>query len=225
MKIAIFDFDGTLFNNETIPFLTKQWLRLGYSKTKWTRVFMRLVGLLIKYKSKVDKNLNKEKFRGIATEIFLSIFDGMDKEQIEEFFEKCTPEIMIHLNTDVISEFKKRKEEGYHTVLLSGCFKEMLNKITDVYKFDKVVCTNLEYEDNRLIVNGKLDIVSGESKLINLKKHFDLSTIDLENSYSYGDSLYDRYVLEIVGNPIVVNPDQGLIELAQKKSWTFLKNV
>lgn len=225
MKIAIFDFDGTLFNNETIPFLTKQWLKLGYSKRKWAKIFSRLVGLLLKYKSKLDKELTKEKFRGTATEIFLSIFEEMNKDEIEEFFEKCAPEIMIHLNTDVISEFKKRKEEGYYTILLSGCFKEMLNKITDVYKFDKVVCTNLEYKDDKLIVDGRLDIVSGESKLVNLKRHIDLDEVDLQNSYSYGDSLYDRYVLEIVGNPIVVNPDSGLMDLAQKNSWKLLKNV
>lgn len=225
MKIAIFDFDGTLFNNETIPFLTKQWLKLGYSKRKWALIFCRLMGLLIKYKSKLDKELTKEKFRGKATEIFLSIFEDMNKDQIEEFFERCVPEIMIHLNTDVISEFKKRKDEGCYTILLSGCFKEMLNRVTDVYKFDMVVCTNLEYKDERLIVDGGLDIVSGESKLINLKRHINLEEIDLQNSYSYGDSLYDRFVLEIVGNPIVVNPDSGLMDLAQKNSWKLLKNV
>ena len=31
MKLAIFDFDGTISPQDTLPFLLKQWKKFGYS--------------------------------------------------------------------------------------------------------------------------------------------------------------------------------------------------
>lgn len=32
MKLAIYDFDGTLFQNETLPFILKYWQKNKYKK-------------------------------------------------------------------------------------------------------------------------------------------------------------------------------------------------
>lgn len=50
MKLAIFDFDGTLFPNQTIPYLMKRYVKLGYSKIRYSVFLGKLFIAFIKYK-------------------------------------------------------------------------------------------------------------------------------------------------------------------------------
>jgi phosphoserine phosphatase len=43
--------------------------------------------------------------------------------------------------------------------------------------------------------------------------------IDLEASYAYSDSITDLPLLEVVGNPVVVNPDSELAAIAAERGW------
>jgi len=44
----------------------------------------------------------------------------------------------------------------------------------------------------------------------------------LEQCYAYGNSLSDRWMLEAVGRPAVVNPSWWLEKFARKKNWPVL---
>jgi HAD superfamily hydrolase (TIGR01490 family) len=46
---------------------------------------------------------------------------------------------------------------------------------------------------------------------------------DLKQSYAYGDSDQDWWMLGAVGNPWAVNPSRGLSRLAQQKNWPILR--
>ena len=43
--------------------------------------------------------------------------------------------------------------------------------------------------------------------------------IDLANSYAYSDSITDLPMLELVGNPVAVNPDRELTRVAREREW------
>jgi len=47
--------------------------------------------------------------------------------------------------------------------------------------------------------------------------------IDLDASYAYSDSLSDLPMLRAVGNPVVVNPDPPLVELARQEGWQAMR--
>jgi hypothetical protein len=47
--------------------------------------------------------------------------------------------------------------------------------------------------------------------------------IDLEASYAYSDSLSDLPMLRAVGNPVAVNPDPALLEIARAEDWQTLR--
>lgn len=53
-----------------------------------------------------------------------------------------------------------------------------------------------------------------------LASRFDL---DLRASYAYGDSIHDRFVLESIGRPFVVNPSRPLRRFAQRNGWPINK--
>jgi hypothetical protein len=47
--------------------------------------------------------------------------------------------------------------------------------------------------------------------------------IDLDASYAYSDSITDLPMLEVVGHPVVVNPDRELARIAKEREWTVLQ--
>jgi len=47
--------------------------------------------------------------------------------------------------------------------------------------------------------------------------------IDLSASYAYSDSVSDLPMLRAVGNPVAVNPDSALEEVARAEGWRIMR--
>lgn len=219
-KLAIFDFDGTLFTEETIPFLLKNYSKLGYSRIRQTGVFLKLMVLLTKYKL---GSMDKEAFRGRATIIYLDLVKHMTTEQAKKYFEENIEAIMQYLNPAIVSEIESKRREGYELILLSGCFMDILEPLRKQLVLDIALGTVLHYkEDNGLDLSQDISIISGANKALRLKGYLQNQLIDWDNSYAYGDSYYDYEILSMVGNPIAVRPDDKLLKIAQSKSWRII---
>lgn len=225
MKIAIFDFDGTLFPLETIPFFIKQYPKLGYSR--WQQIKM-MVGLVPEFLSyKLAKNPDKEKFRHKAVYQFLSMFQGLTEEEVHEFFLKNVETVRSLLDPEVLSEVQHCQDEGYHTVLLSGCFDMLLIPLAKYYNFDEVIGTSLvfsQYKDQqpRMQSSAPITIISGDQKVAAAKSIGKGGQVDWPSSVAYADSYYDAPVLRLVGHKVAVNPDRKLMTIAQENDWKIM---
>jgi HAD superfamily phosphoserine phosphatase-like hydrolase len=225
MKLAIYDFDGTIFEKETLPFIVKYYGANKYSKVKLARFYARILALVGKYKLKLDPNLDKEAFRSQAAKLFMILFEGMTKDQIIDFFAACTTEIVNHFNQDVIDSLHEKKAAGYHTVICSGANTLLLGEVGKHLPVDTIIGTELEFLDDQTYdYDAEPMIVTGVNKPKALLKVFDQEKIDWANSWAYGDSYYDHDILTLTGNPVAVNPDPGLRQIATSKGWTILAN-
>lgn len=228
MKLAIFDFDGTLFPDETVPVILKEYGRLGYSRRRQAKVFMQMMTLFASYKLKLDKTLNKEIFRRKATQVVLSLFEGMTESEVDRYFEEFSVCVMKSIDPEVVKELKRHQEEGYVTVLLSGGFQPLLRPVGRQLSFDHIIGTELVYESREenqgfLQPYAPIHIVTGDNKTLELDKNFEADDIDWKNSYAYADSVYDQTVLRRVGNPVAVNPDNGLLDICTQENWRIIK--
>ncbi len=219
MKLAIFDFDGTLFKEETIPFLMDKWEELGYSKYAKTAVKKKL---LKKYFLNKIKLLSKESFRIQATLDFLKIFDGMNREEIETFFEKSCENIEDFYNEKVLAEIQKSSSDGYKLVMVSGCFQIMLDIALRDLPFENIIGTKLPITDNGINFDQDIEIISGMKKKDMILKSFNKGLVEWKESKAYGDSLYDRYLMELTGSPTAVTPDDNLRSYAEKHNWNII---
>ncbi|MDD3024319.1 MAG: hypothetical protein PHE26_10535, partial [Syntrophomonadaceae bacterium] len=61
-----------------------------------------------------------------------------------------------------------------------------------------------------------------KSKLSLLKKAFEGKNVDWSASRCFADSLADILVMEVVGEPVAVNPDSGLLAYAHQQKWRVL---
>jgi len=85
MKLAIFDFDGTLFPKDTLPFLLRQWKKKKYSNRKYIKTYVSEIFLYFKYKLGMGSNLSREQIRSLAIQRFNRIFEGMSKQEVWDF--------------------------------------------------------------------------------------------------------------------------------------------
>lgn len=223
MKLAIYDFDGTIFEKETLPFIVKYYASNKYSKIKLVQFYAKLLKLTAIYKLKLNPSLDKEKYRATAANIFMYLFEGMTKDELIQFFRDCSAEIKKHFNVKVLESIQEKKSEGYHTVICSGANTLLLNEITKYVSVDTVIGTELFFlDDETYDYDAQVVVVTGENKPKALLNRFKGIDIDWDNSFAFGDSYYDHDILNLTGNPVAVNPDERLKQIVVEKGWATL---
>ena len=91
--------------------------------------------------------------------------------------------------------------------------------VAEHFRLDDIICSDLE------VVNGLYTGKSvgaycfREEKAVRLKDYCEKNNSAPELSWYYGDSIDDLPALDIVGNPVCVNPDKKLLKVARQKGW------
>lgn len=222
MVLAVFDFDGTLFPKDTLPFLLSQWRVQKRSKRRLYATYLSVGGMYVRYKLGLVGALSREQVRRSALQRFTRIFSGLPQADIDAFFERCAGLIAEQLRPCVVRELRKAQAEGCHTVLLSGGYARLMDFVGGIMGFHTVIGTALRMKDGIVDASQTLDIVCGEEKAERLRLKFDGQPVDWAQSRAFADSLSDVPILELVGHPVVVSPDEGLKDVIARNSWPVL---
>ncbi len=227
MKLAVFDFDGTLFPRDTLPFLLSEWKRQRYSKWRYFRSYSSLILLYIRYKILKNKSggaqqQSREQVKLTAMEKFYRIFSGMTEEEVNAFMEKSARAAQLLLDASVVEEIGRARAEGFHTVLLSGAFENFLQYIGEHLGMDNVIGTKMHFINGMFDADYKPEVVTGGLKIERIRTSFPGDRADLQASRAYADSFSDADILGAVGYPVAVHPDAALRELATEKNWIIL---
>jgi phosphoserine phosphatase len=218
MKLAVFDFNGTIFPKETIPFLISCWKKFGYNKFRLYKLYLILAPLIVKYKYPFLTKMSKEEMKVEFMYKFVNIFKGMNQEDIKDYFMKVEKEASLYYNKKVIEQINEFKNKDYKVIILSGAFIELLNILGNRLKVDEVIGSTI-LQDSSI---NRYSVLSGSKKLNVLKKNYPNSKIDWDNSFVFADSIDDLKLFQTVGNPVAVNPDDKLLEIAESNKWEII---
>lgn len=221
MKLAIFDFDGTLLNDDTLPVLGREWLRQKRSRARYYQVLLSVTPVLLKYKAGL---IGREAMKGQAFKRFNRIFTGMSRPAVDEFFRQAYPHIRELFNEAVVDEIRLAREQGFHCVLLSGAYIELLKLVSRDLGMDTVLGARLAFRDEVYDHRGETRFVDGAKKRAMLLEAFAGQNVDWEQSRAFGDSFADICIIETVGERVAVNPDLELLQHAQKNQWRIVCN-
>ncbi len=219
MKLAIFDFDGTLLKKDTLPAIGKEWLRQKRSLFTYIKIYAAIAPFLFLYKIRV---IPREKMKIAALRRFDKLFMNMTKDEVESFFKAAYPYIRENFNPQVVTEINLAKKEGYHLVLLSGAYANLLNLVAEELQIDTVIAVEMSYKNGVFDHDREVPFIDGKSKLTLLKQRYADQNVDWDASRSYGDSYSDLPVMTIVGQPVAVNPDEGLFLHVQENNWRVI---
>ncbi|MBA1836378.1 HAD-IB family hydrolase [Corynebacterium sp. zg912] len=110
------------------------------------------------------------------------------------------------------------KAKGHHIIIISASAKILVEPIAQELGVDTVVATEMAIENGKL--TGEITrYLKGEAKAEAVRQFAADHSFDLDASFAYSDSATDIPMLELVGNPVAVNPDRALKKHALANGW------
>jgi HAD superfamily phosphoserine phosphatase-like hydrolase len=123
-------------------------------------------------------------------------------------------------------------KQGHEIVLLSGTLEPLAREAAGTVEAKlaargiavtiRAIATRLEERDGRWTGRVLGEAMFGEAKARAAKRLAEEMRLDLRRCYAYGDSLNDRWLMEVVGRPAAVNPSKDLVRIARTRGWPIL---
>jgi HAD superfamily hydrolase (TIGR01490 family) len=114
---------------------------------------------------------------------------------------------------------REHEAAGHVVAIVSGATKFVVRPLAERLRVRHFLYTRLEVE-NGLFTGRVIDpICFEEGKIYWIQNFIEREGIDLAKSYFYTDSITDLPLLDLVGHPVIVNPDPLLYRKALQRHW------
>jgi HAD superfamily hydrolase (TIGR01490 family) len=222
MKAAFFDVDGTLTE-------TKVWNGLmEYFYTHRQRVIVNIVFQSYHYFLYFLHRIglvSQVSFRETWAKNLSWYLKGYSLEQAEKIWDwVVTERISGQWRDQIVSRLKAHKSAGDLVLLVSGGPEGLLKRIAQSVGADQVVGTRHLVEDG--VYSGKPpeEACQGENKVRFARRVIAEigAEVDFSESWAYADSIGDLDLLEMVGSPVAVFPDEFLAPIAVERGWEII---
>lgn len=108
MKVALFDFDGTLYPHETFETLRAHLKNHPKYKKNYKHFIRHFAPAYFGYKMKM---VPKIKMQNRALESYILSFKGYSRQEIDGFFADVANEMSEELRTSLLEKIKELKQE------------------------------------------------------------------------------------------------------------------
>jgi HAD superfamily phosphoserine phosphatase-like hydrolase len=212
---AFFDLDGTLV---PLPSLEWRFFRmLRYQKQIGARnCFLWCVEAVRLIPGGINRILhaNKMYLRGISV-------GEKDLLRVPTFYPEAIERMVWHA------------ERGHLIVIASGTLEPLAERSARALEVELRECglatkicvcaTRLEVKCGRWTGRILGEAMFGEAKARAVRRIAAEENLNLERCFAYGDSVSDRWLLEVVGKPAAVNPSNDLARIAGRNDWAVLR--
>jgi HAD superfamily hydrolase (TIGR01490 family) len=207
---AFFDMDKTLIAQNSGNLYMKYRYQRG-EMTRWD--LLRGLGAYLRYKAGV---LDIQAFTREAMKEFQGQSErALVREANRWFREMVEPTIYPEAERLV----KQHQAEGHMVAIVSGATKFVVRPLAERLGIRHFLYTRLEVERGRFTGRVIEPICFEEGKIYWLQQFIEEHGIDLAKSWFYTDSITDLPLLDLVGHPVVTNPDPFLYRTAVKRRW------
>ncbi len=185
MDLALFDFDGTITDNNTFtPFIR---YAVGRKRMMFGRFL--LTPVIVGYKTGlVPGRIAREIVAGFG-------FRGRPVSELQYIGRKYATEVLpIHTRPEALERIQWHRRRGDQIVVVSASLDLYLRPWCERHKLE-LICSRLRRKNGLVTgryVNGDC---SGPEKARRIKKHYDLSRYD--TIFAYGDTSDDHEMLAL----------------------------
>src|SRR5512139_2669455 len=213
MTLAIFDIDGTLVEGSTERRFWRYLLKRGHQGPRqvvayllfWLRYFP-VLGRLTAKKNKA----------------YLYKLDAARVGALAESF--VAEEIVPRLYSPAVQRLQSHLRRGDTVVLLSGTLEPIAKALADALSVPHVRATICRERDGRYLA-GPPDVHPFGLTKLEIASEFAAEIgATLATASAYGDSQHDLALLQAVGDPVAVMPDEPLLETARGNRWHIIRS-
>lgn len=197
-KLAIFDVDYTITRRETLMEFFKFCVKEDKRNLRFLPriTFCGLMFVLGIYDERKTKETYLKFIHGIEEKDLALLAKKYYKERLSKIFYK-----------DALDKMKELKSKGYKIYLISASPEFYLNEMYAIKEVDKIIGTRFSFESGKFARKMDGANCKGEEKVKRLREVLKKEGIevDFKDSYMFSDSLSDKPLLDLVGNPYLIN--------------------
>lgn len=222
MEAAFFDLDKTIVAKSSVAAFGGPFYREGLVSL---RTVLRGAYAQIVYMLVGADEAKMERMR----ESMLRLTKGWDQARIAEIVRETLDEVVSPIIfAEAIELIEEHQRAGRRIVIVSSSPAEVVEPLASYLGVTTFIATRAAV-DGEGRYTGELEFYAyGPHKADAMREMAERDGIDLAASYAYSDSITDLPMLEVVGHPVVVNPDRELGRIAAEREWevrTFARPV
>lgn len=219
LRVAIFDFDGTLYSKETFQLMMDHLKNHPEHSNRYRQFYRAIMPPYIGHKLKIYP---EQKMRERSVQAYLAALETFTQTELEQYFGEIAERMHGDMNLTVVERLKNHVTNNDYVMLVSGAFTPLLHAVTKQLPIKTIIGTEILYKNNVVDHRTPLSHIQGPLKTIKIKEALAGQDIDWANSYAYGDSHSDLPVLELVGHPVAVQPKSKLRTVAEQRHWEII---
>lgn len=207
---AFFDFDGTLIAGFSATVFLKEQLRRGDISPYQ---FVDLLAALAQF------SLGTQGFSGLMTSAAQFMRGASESEYIEFGQELYEQQIARKVYPESRAMVQAHMAKGHTVAVISSATPYQVEPMARDLGIEHIICSRYEVEDGTFTGGIERPLCFGEGKVLaaeSLAKQFG---INLDLSYFYSDSDDDLELLQRVGYPRPLNPNNNLAAIAEEEGW------
>jgi len=207
---AFFDMDKTLIAENSGAVYMKDRYERGDLST-WELV--RGLGDYLRYKLGV---LDLRAWVRAAMREFAGVSEAELEAEAREIFDKR----IVHLiYPEAARLVREHLDRGHVVAIVSGATRYVVEPLAEHLGVEHALYTRCEVRGGRLTGEVIEPICFEDGKIYWLQNFIEEHDVDLALSWFYTDSVTDVPLLDLVGHPVVVNPDPMLYRTAVRRCW------
>jgi HAD superfamily hydrolase (TIGR01490 family) len=214
MKFIIFDLDDTLLCGDCEKF----WFN-----------FMIQKGLL-----KEDNHISKinqfdEEYRNGSlnfdeySSYVQQPLTGLSEKKVSSFLDEFIPQVIDKLSDELTEELILESKLADKVLIASGSHDFLVKGFANHFEIESSIGTPVEIKNNIFTGNLAGEPTFKKGKVRAVEKWCLENNFKISDSIFYSDSINDLPMFEVCGEPIVVNPDKILKEIAIKRSYEIIE--
>lgn len=148
-----------------------------------------------------------------------TLVSGWDVDEVQRITESALHTVVAPtIYSEARELIRFHQSAGHDVIIISASASQLVRPIAAELGVDKVVATELEIVDGRF-TGEILTYLKGEAKADAMRGLAQEHGYDMSESFAYSDSSTDIPMLELVGNPVAVNPDRAMKKAALERGW------
>ncbi len=145
---------------------------------------------------------------------------GWDRDEVVALVEETVDEVVAPLvYAEAMAIIDEHRRAGRRVIVVSASPEEIVRPLCRYLGINDVIATQSAVDEEGRYTGTIERYAYGPGKAEAMRELAEAEGIDLAESYAYSDSATDLPMLEVVGHPVVVNPDAELEAIAKERGW------
>jgi HAD superfamily hydrolase (TIGR01490 family) len=152
------------------------------------------------------------------------LLEGVPEKEVARMAPDLLAGILPRIYPQMMEEVHSHQDAGRAAFIVSAASNPLVELLAQVLGFEGGIGTRYEVTSDGTLTGGiEGPFIYGEGKVEAMRRFAEEHGIELEESWAYSDSVSDLPMLRAVGNPVAVNPDPELAEMAAREGWRIIR--